>query len=206
MNFFNFLLVSDENKSTSQKPDDSLVSAGDPAKPLASFVEDVYLSSDDKRKLQGLRRFKVCGSSMSPCGIDNGDLIYVDNPEGALRCNDFIVVKVDDQVYETPVLFAHKLRRYLMDVTHNESFDDVVRRLKEFHKDIMEPEFQQRLRKKFNKTKSFYPYDDLCLSITFRNGDLRYSFHPKRLVEYKVFFSISIRNQTLVDVSCIAAY
>ena len=91
-------------------------------------------------------------------------------------------------------------------VAKDESLDSVKERLLEFHKEILEPEFQQRLKKKFDKTKGFYPGKDLCLSITFRNGDLRYSFHPRDLVEYKVRFIVSMGTNTLLNADTIPAY
>ena len=92
-----------------------------------------------------------------------------------------------------------------MDVSKDETLGEVIDRLKMFHKDILSPEYQQRLQKKFEKTKGFYSDEDLCLSITFRNGSLRYSFHPRRLVEFRVKFAVSA-NRTLTAVDEIAAY
>lgn len=204
--FLKLLFASSANEVIQTKPDDRLVAAGNPAKQLSTFNDDFLLSPEDRQQLHGLRQFKVCGSSMSPCGIANGDFVYAEVIEDDLHCDDFIIVAVDPKVYDIPIKFVHKLRRYLMDVPRNENLEEIVNRLKKFHKEILEPEFQERLKKKFNKTKGFYPNDDLCLSITFRDGDLRYSFHPRRLVEYRVKFTVSLQNQNLVNVSDLAAY
>lgn len=186
--------------------DDTLVAAGNPASSFSSVVPDTTLPLDIKGKVRGLKQFKVRGSSMSPFGIAHGDIVYVGDLESGLNRDDIIIVKVDPEVYDRPVRFNHKMRRYLMDVAKDESLDSVKERLLEFHKEILEPEFQQRLKKKFDKTKGFYPDKDLCLSITFRNGDLRYSFHPRDLVEYKVRFIVSMGTNTLLDADTIPAY
>lgn len=186
--------------------DDTLVAAGDPASSFSSVVPDTTLPLDIQEKVRGLKRLKVRGSSMSPFGIAHGDIVYVGGLESGLNRDDIVVVKVDPAVYDRPIQFNHKMRRYLMDVPKDESLESVQDRLAEFHKDILVPEFQQRLKKKFDKTKGYYPDKDLCLSITFRNGDLRYSFHPRELVEYKVKFIVSMETNSLVDADTIPAY
>ena len=188
------------------KIDDTLVAAGDPAVPIRSAGSDLVLSSELQEKVNGLKRFKVCGCSMSPFGISTGDIVYVNDLSSGLNRNDIVIVKVDPEVYNRPIRFNHKMRRYLMDVAKDESIDSVKKRLSEFHKEILVPEFQKRLVKKFNKTKGFYPDRDLCLSITFRNGDLRYSFHPREFMEYKVKFIVSTDTKTLIDADMIPAY
>ena len=194
------------SKTFAVQIDDTLVAAGDPASPILSFSSDPALSLELHEKVKNLRRFKVCGCSMSPFGITTGDIVYVDDLKAGLNRNDIVIVKVDPEVYDRPVMFNHKMRRYLMNVAKDESLDSVQERLRVFHKEILEPEFQKRLKKKFEKTKGFYPDKDLCLSITFRNGDLRYSFHPRDLVEYKVRFIVSTNTNTLIDADTIPAY
>ena len=194
------------NSASSLKIDDTLVAAGDPASLFSSVVPDATLPLDIQEKVRGLKRFMVRGSSMSPFGIAHGDVVYVEDIESGLKRDDIIVVKVDPAVYDQPIRFNHKMRRFLMDVPKDESLESVKNRLSEFHKEILVPEFQQRLKKKFDKTKGFYPDKDLCLSITFRNGDLRYSFHPRDLVEYKVKFIVSMETNSLVDADTIPAY
>lgn len=194
------------NRVSSLMIDDTLVAAGDPASSFSSVVLEPTLPLDIQEKVRGLKRFKVRGSSMSPFGIAHGDIIYVEDIESGLNRDDIIVVKVDPTVYDRPIQFNHKMRRYLMDVSKEEGLENVKNRLSEFHKEILDPEFQQRLKKKFDKTKGFYPDKDLCLSITFRNGDLRYSFHPRDLVEYKVRYIVSMETNSLVDADTIPAY
>lgn len=200
------LMFSRTSKEGETKIDERLVAAGDPARPLMGFGKELSMPVEYSDRLKDLKAYKICGSSMSPCGISNGDVIYVEAAPNKLKTNDFIVVKVDGKAYEHPIMFKHKLRRYLMDVSKDESLQDIIERLKTFHKDILSHEYQLRLKKKFKKTKDFYPNDDLCLSITFRNGSLRYSFHPRRLVEFRVRFAVNTENRALTDVEKIAAY
>ena len=205
--YFLNLLFSKERRSEERTDvNDRLVAAGDPAKPLTAIAVDIPISSAVRERVHGLEPFKVCGSSMSPCGISNGDIIYGEDIKTPLKRNDFIVVEVDPKVYDSPIKYRHKLRRYLMDVEKHETLDSVIKRLSVFHKEILEPEFVKRLEKKYDKTTGQYPDDDFCLSITFRNGDLRYSFHPRRLVEYKVKFVVSSETNALTDADTIAAY
>lgn len=205
-NFLDLMLKTSDKKNVSQKIDDRLVAAGDPAMTLSGVDRDLSMPIEYATQLKDLEAYKICGSSMSPCGISNGDVIYVEDAPSDLRRNDFLVIAVDEKAYTQPIRYKHKLRRYLMDVSKDETLVEIIERLKTFHKDILLPEYQQRLRKKFEKTKGYYPDDDLCLSVTFRNGSLRYSFHPRRLVEYRVKFAVSAENRTLTAVDEIAAY
>lgn len=206
MNFLNLLLKSDGSEKNKQTPDEHLVAAGDPARTLYGIDRDLTMPVEYASRLKDLKAFKICGSSMSPCGISNGDIVYVEDAPDELRCNDFLVIAVDAKVYPKPIKYKHKLRRFLMDVTKEESLEEIIAKLKTFHRDILLPEYQQRLKRKFEKTKGFYPNEDLCLSITFRNGSLRYSFHPRRLVEYRVKFAVSAENRALTDMNEISAY
>lgn len=206
MNFLNLLLKSDGSEKNKQIPDEHLVAAGDPARTLYGIDRDLTMPIEYASRLKDLKAFKICGSSMSPCGISNGDIIYVEDAPEELRRNDFLVIAVDAKVYPKPIKYKHKLRRFLMNVPKEESLEEIIAKLKAFHKDILLPEYQQRLKRKFDKTKGFYPNEDLCLSITFRNGSLRYSFHPRGLVEYRVKFAVSVENRALTDVNEISAY
>lgn len=203
---FCFLLISKSPKGEATKIDERLVAAGDPARTLSGVDKELSMPVEYAAQLKDLEAYKICGSSMSPCGISNGDVIYVETAPAQLHSNDFIVVAVDADVYTQPIRYKHKLRRYLMDVSKDETLEQIIQRLKTFHKDILDSEYQQRLTRKFQKTKGFYPNDDLCLSITFRNGSLRYSFHPRRLVEFRVKFAVSAANRTLTAVEEIEAY
>lgn len=95
--------------------DDTLVAAGNPASSFSSVVPDTTLPLDIKEKVRGLKQFKVRGSSMSPFGIAHGDIVYLGDLESGLNRDDIIIVKVDPEVYDRPVRFNHKMRRYLMD-------------------------------------------------------------------------------------------
>lgn len=200
------LLFTKTLKDEVTKIDDRLVAAGDPARTLSGIDRDLSMPVEYSAQLKNLEAYKICGSSMSPCGISNGDVVYVEDAPAELRTNDFIVVAVDSKVYQQPIKYKHKLRRYLMNVSKDDTLEQIIEHLKTFHKDILLPEYQQRLQKKFEKTKDYYPDDDLCLSITFCNGSLRYSFHPRRLVEFRVKFVVSVENRTLTAVDEIAAY
>ena len=203
--FFSFIF-SNATKEEGISIEEKLVAAGDPAKPVSGIDKELSMPVEYAAKLKDLEAYKICGSSMSPCGISNGDIIYVENAPKKLAANDFIVVAVDSKIYNKPIRFKHKLRRYLMDVSKDDNLQDIIQKLKSFHKDILSLEYQQRLKKKFNKTKGFYPDEDLCLSITFRNGSLRYSFHPCKMVEFRVKYTVSAENRVLTAVDDIDAY
>ena len=118
------------SKTSAVQIDDTLVAAGDPASPILSFSSDPALSLELHEKVKNLRRFKVCGCSMSPFGITTGDIVYVDDLKAGLNRNDIVIVKVDPEVYDRPVMFNHKMRRYLMNVAKDESLDSVQERNK----------------------------------------------------------------------------
>lgn len=201
-----FLCSNDNNRVV----DDTLVIAGNPAKKIHPIELNESLTEKDEKLVQGLKRMKICGNSMAPCGIYNGDVVYVESKSSSdiIRLNSFVILQVDKEKYTEPVLFNHKLRRYLMDMSKDMSFDNVVENLTKFHKYILSRKYQERLHKKIQEKLQEYPEEkDFCISLTFREGSLRYSVHPRNLIEGCVKFVINTReNNTLLDVENIEAY
>lgn len=187
--------------------DDKIVAAGDPKKKLGISFSDVKLTSEEWKLVDGMSEYEVSGFSMFPDGISSEDHIFI-TKEKELNRGDFVVVSVDKKYYERfhkRVCARRKLRRYIMDVPDNLSLDDVSKRLLPIQPESKLPYYQNCLKEKYDKVKIVYPEEQLCLSYTYKNGEFRYSFHPRRCVEGIVKYCYSRRKQNLypvTEISC----
>lgn len=190
--------------------DEALVIAGNPVKQIHPIEIVENLTDDEKKLVNSLQRMKICGNSMAPCGICNGDVVYVEKKSisDKIRRDSFIILLVDKSKYREPVSFKYKLRRYLMNISSDMSLEEIVDDLKKFHTHILSPEYQKRLQDKIDDGKREYPDEkNFCLSITFKNGSLRYSVHPRNLIEGSVKFVVNVRkNNNFLKAEEIEAY
>lgn len=134
--------------------------------------------------------FTVDGSSMSPEGLSNGDKLLcrkVDAPE-TIGEGKFAVIAVDKEYYKfknKELKFDYKLRRTLYRVPLGMSIDELIGSLKKVTNSIFLEENQKNLMTKYNEAIKFYgTQKELMLSVTYRKGELRYSFHPVDLITY----------------------
>lgn len=136
--------------------------------------------------------FTVEGSSMSPEDISNGDKLLcrkVDADAAKLiGKGKFVVIAVDKEYYESKnkeLKFDYKLRHTLLKVPVESSIEKLVDSLKKITNSIFLEENQKNLEIKYNEAIGFYKdKKELMLSVTYRKGNLRYSFHPVDLIQY----------------------
>ena len=184
----NFGMADILNEEKVTKASDSCVVAGDPA---SGSVNDVSLINMGVTLDKNKRQFVVCGNSMSPRNIDDGDNLIVSliNPLlDQINEGDFLVVNVDPTYYEKEKpLFDYKLRCAIMVIEDGWSEEQIIEKLKE--KDS-QPEiwlgmYQRNLREKFRKARRHYPDGKLMLSCTYKSGLLCYSFHKLDFIKYR---------------------
>lgn len=194
--------VADELDRLIVKSEGDRVAAGDPAQyghlqecklELPHYIKTSTGSIDTS----GFKSFVVDGFSMLPEGISNGDVLLCtpvsiekENVQGDL----FVVIKVDEDYYKSKgksLKFDYKLRKTLLHVSANEKVENIIENLQKFNDDILLPENQKNLRNKYEESTSYYK-QDLMLSITYREGALRYSFHPLNLIEYQTVYVLRL--------------
>jgi predicted nucleic acid-binding Zn ribbon protein len=164
-----------------------MVAAGDPTN---NIDDDGRLIRLDKQLPDGYMQFVVCGTSMAPKGIDDGDNLVckpVNSHDFLIKKGMFLIIKVDPNYYKEEVpIYDYKLRCAIMDVECGEKAGDIIMKMKDMDDcpEIWLPECQENLRKKMAKARSVYPLDKLVLSCTYKQGDLQYSFHKKDAVEF----------------------
>mgnify|MGYP001106880380 CR=1 FL=1 len=182
------------NEDNYEKDGIDIVAAGDPAQDGHKRVNKTnipqeLLLGETKIDTNDFCKYIVDGYSMSPEDIDNGDILLCkplsDFTTEDITSNHYVIINVDKEYYKAKnksLKFKTKLRKTKMIVPAGMAFDDLVVSLKDIDDSILLSENQKRLKKKFNETKSFYKDRELILSITYRDGSLRYSFHPKELI------------------------
>lgn len=163
-----------------------MVTAGDPANDL---IDDGRLIHLNQKLPDGKMQFVVCGISMTPRGIEDGDNL-IGRPIGdrqGIKEGQMLIIKVDPKYYPTekPV-YDYKLRCAIMAVDTGMDADAIIEQLKgkDSQPEIWLQENQDNLRAKLEKARSIYPTDKLMLSCTYREGKLCYSFHKIDAVEY----------------------
>lgn len=171
------------------------VAAGDPAMALRSLVNPDSLPSEITRygdiiKPGDFDLFEVVGSSMAPEGVENGDILLCSpvDPENLPDGNFYAVIAVDQKYYEhkgKSTSFKFKLRQTICPVGSEVTVDDLLNKLPEIAPAILIEDNKASLRKKFNEARSFYGLAPLMLSLTYKSGSLRFSFHPIELIRFK---------------------
>ena len=176
------------NESEASKVESYLVAAGDPASSMTHYDHLIELKDSVR---MGRRQFAVCGNSMSPLGINDGDNILANDfntNTGDIREGDFLIVKVDPTYYEGErPNYEYKLRCAIMIVEESWTEEMIVNRLKQMDSqaEIWLKSYRNCLHEKYLKAKKHYNTGRLVLSTTYKNGTLRYSFHRMDFVKYK---------------------
>lgn len=142
-------------------------------------------------------KYIVDGYSMYLEGINNSDVL-LSQPLSKetlkeLGFGHFVIIQVDEEYYKAKkryLEFDAKLRKTLMQVPLGMTDTDILEKLKEIDTSALLPENQKRLKQKYEEIKSYYHDCDLMLSKTYREGSLRYSFHPVDLILSKVAFVV----------------
>ena len=184
----NFGMADIFNESEASKVESYLVAAGDPASSMTHYDHLIELKDSVR---MGRRQFAVCGNSMSPLGIDDGDNILANDfntNTGDIREGDFLIVKVDPTYYEGErPNYEYKLRCAIMIVEESWTEEMIVNRLKQMDSqaEIWLKSYRNCLHEKYLKAKKHYNTGRLVLSTTYKNGTLRYSFHRMDFVKYK---------------------
>lgn len=184
------------------------VAAGDPAKGVHPGENDgsipKLIECDGCQvNTENFLQFIVDGDSMLPEGISSGDTLLCDpvEPE-VLSAKDkkFVVIKVDEEYYKykgKDLKFDYKLRRTLYKVPVNPDFNSFISELKKFEDSVLLKENEKSLKEKFEDVYKFYPSNkEMMLSITYRDGKLRYSFHPVELITYVAKYLVKRNNDT----------
>lgn len=175
--------------------DTKIVAAGDPALPIRQTIpsnaKGFELSDYEDIDTSRYEKFMVTGNSMLPKGIKDGDCLFVESCPDGYHSGDFIIVSVDKEYYRKynpkHPIYNYKLRYALYEVPPTFSVSDIIDSIKDFHYEIYLKDNQKQLGKKWDKARTAYPYEPLMLSTTYHDGELRYSFHPCRLIVGKAY-------------------
>lgn len=138
------------------------------------------------------RIFTVEGSSMSPEDVSNGDKLLCRRVDAetitSIGEGKFVIIAVDPKYYQVKnkeLKYDYKLRHTLFRVPLKISSDELIDSLKKVTSSIFLKENQENLKTKYSEVIKFYgDKRELMLSVTYRKGDLRYSFHPIDLIMY----------------------
>lgn len=168
------------------------VAAGDPSKVVMDIDPAVQLSEEFRIgkksfKLSDYVVFEVAGRSMEPQGIANGDFLLAKEigEKEAIRLNDYIIIEVDQAKFEDPEC-DYKLRKALIGISVNDNLEEIMETLRgEGHHQLLLEKYQQLFREKYNKARNQYGQDMLIASITYRDGEMMYSFHSRRFVKFR---------------------
>lgn len=179
------------------------VAAGDPslsvsplkgleAIPDRVMCENSLIDISHYKLSQDVPIFTVDGSSMSPEGISNGDKLLCRklNAGETIGKGKFVVIAIDPEYYKHKnkrLKFDYKLRHTLFKVPIGTDIEKLIESLKKFVNSIFLEENEKNLRNKYDEAIDFYGKDrELMLSVTYRKGELCYSFHPVNLITYIV--------------------
>lgn len=177
---------------TTHQSDMKCVAAGDPSLPSLSSDSDRSLPAtvtiDGQRvAIADFEPFKVCGNSMFPQNIADGNILLVRQmPSCEYKEGDFLVIRVDPDYYKRynpkSTFYDYKLRKALLRLEAGVDENELIARLKEHDYTAYLEKMQQYAIKKYRKAREAYPDKELMLSTTYHDGELKYSFHPVDLI------------------------
>ena len=124
---------------------------------------------------------------MEPQGIANGDfLLTKEIAMGELiDLNEFIIIEVDPAKFYEPEC-DYKLRKSLITIGRNDNIDTVMQTLRDQgHYQLLLEKYQKMFKEKYGKARGHYDNSPLVASITYRDGEMRYSFHSREFVKYR---------------------
>jgi len=168
------------------------VAAGDPSKVVMDIDPAIQLSEEFNIgnahfKLSDYIVFEVAGKSMEPQGIADGDFLLTKeiSEQEAIQYNDYIIIEVDPEVFDDPEC-DYKLRKALIGINSNDNLDNKMEILREMgHHQLLLEKYQRLFREKYEKARGKYNHDQLIASITYRDGEMRYSFHSRKFVKFR---------------------
>ena len=168
------------------------VAAGDPSKVVMDIdpavqLSEVFSIGEQQYRLCDYIVFEVAGKSMEPQGIANGDFLLTKEIEGnePVRMGEYIIIEVDPAKFDDPEC-DYKLRKSLITIRHNENIDTVMQVLRnQGHHQLLLEKYQKQFKDKYRKARDQYESSPLVASITYRDGEMRYSFHAREFVKYR---------------------
>ena len=168
------------------------VAAGDPSKVVMDIDPAVQLSEEfaingEIFRLRDYVVFEVAGRSMEPQGIANGDFLLAKEigEQDDIKFNDYIIIEVDPNVFDDPEC-DYKLRKALIAVNPNDNIEQTMESLRGLgHHQLLLEKYQRLFKEKYNIARDQYKQDSLIASITYRDGEMRYSFHSRWFVKFK---------------------
>ena len=168
------------------------VAAGDPALPCADSrvpneIHELTEVEGQQINLASFEQFTVCGNSMLPQRIANGNTILVRKlPLDEYQSGNFLVISVDREYYKKykpkTVVYQYKLRKAMFRVEVGVDKEELIRRLKKHDYTAYLDDMQEYAIQKYKKARTAYPDKELMLSTTYHDGELKYSFHPVDLI------------------------
>lgn len=177
------------------------VAAGDPTiglvplKGLEELPDNLQIGLDETINNSDYTIFEVIGSSMSPEGISNGDRLLCkevsDEEARQIGKGVFAIIEVDPAYYEAKnkeLKYGFKLRHTLYNMPVGTTFEELKNSLKGVTTSIALDKNLELLKSKYNEAVGFYGDRPLMLSVTYKEGVLRYSFHPVDLIKYKAVY------------------
>lgn len=196
---------------TTSKGDMKCVAAGDPSMPAYSSTREKKLP--ESIIIDGIRidttqyePFKVCGNSMLPQDIADGNTLLVSVlPDTEYRTGDFLVIRVDPEYYRNynpkAIFYNYKLRKALFRIKSGVDENELIGRLKEFDYSAYLENMQEYAIRKYKKARLAYPDKELMLSTTYHDGELKYSFHPIDLIYGRADVLFTSSNQRFLRIA-----
>ena len=134
--------------------------------------------------------FYISGQGLSCEDLDGNSFAVaseIDNIEN-LKENDFIVLQTDRNYYSECVAYDYIARQFVMPIKMHYTIDVIIRMMKKMEDQchVHLEKYQKKLKEQFNKSKTLYPNQELVLVRWFRDGRLRWEFHPLENIKYKI--------------------
>lgn len=168
------------------------VAAGDPSKVVMDIdpavqLSEVFSIGEQQYSLSDYIVFEVAGKSMEPQGIANGDFLLTREIAGdeIIGMNEYVIIEVDPAKFDDPEC-DYKLRKSLITIGRDENIDAVMQVLREQgHHQLLLEKYRKMFKEKYMKARGQYENSPLVASITYRDGEMRYSFHSREFVKYR---------------------
>ncbi len=180
------------------------VAAGNPGKLGSSSDSDLLNNANNVSKLEE-DQYVVSGNSMLPDGIKDGYILHTRPIKDTtdIKQENLIVIEVDDDFYRMKhhgkdPIFKFKLRRAIMSVPKNTSFEELKNSLVGTFAEVFSKRESKDLKESFKEAKDFYNEgEELFLSLTYHNNKIHYSFHPSNNIKKVVVAVFNESHQKL---------
>lgn len=147
----------------------------------------------DKKWLSHIKErpiFYIAGSGLSCEDLDGHSFAVGTKIEDVdtIKENDFIVLKTDQNYYDECTCYDYIVRQAVMPIEVEQTVDEIIKAAKRMDDQCMIylKKYENGLRKQFDKSKTLYPDKRLILVRWFKDGLLRWEFHPIENVKYKI--------------------